>query len=107
MTGKKSVKTSYIKSTKINRVYSTFKWKNNENIIQRKLHTIIKIFNSHVNKIIKITLNKVNLPRRQDFTLIYPILPKFIKNYYLLIRILSNSHPCNLKFKKTITHFCV
>ena len=36
---------------KINRVYNAFKWKNNENFIQvsRKIPTILKIFNLHVN----------------------------------------------------------
>jgi len=29
-----------------------------------------------------------------NFTLTYPILPKFIKNYHILRKILSNSHPC-------------
>ncbi len=32
----------------------------------------------------------------QDFTLIYPILPKFIKNDQILRKILSNSHPCTI-----------
>ena len=31
----------------------------------------------------------------QDFTLNYPILPKFIKNYHILRKTFSNSDPCN------------
>ena len=30
----------------------------------------------------------------QDFNLIYPILPKFIKIHHILRKILSDSHPC-------------
>ncbi len=34
------------------------------------------------------------------FTLLYPILAKFIKNYHILRKKLSNSHPCNIIFMK-------
>ena len=47
----------FIKLTKINRVDNIFKWKNNENFIQvsRKLLTILKIFNLHINS--QVTMN--------------------------------------------------